>query len=359
MKRSEIGTLRLANQRVSAHKAKSLQAVAAWMGALQGQDLSAVKRAVALRTQGALTEADVDKALARGEVVRAWSMRGTIQLVPPQDARWMAELASARVVASASTVERSLGLDDAVIAKAAKVIAKALKGGKVLERPALYEELESKGISTKWQRGYHILFRGGLTGLICFGPRSDKQPTFVLMAEWAPAAKSMPREAAVAELARRYFRSHGPATLQDFAWWTGLSLTECKKALVAIRGEMREENVDGESYWLYENDIAAPKDGCYLLPGFDEFVLGYKDRSAVISPDLAPALSPHKNGIFLPTMASKGRIVGTWARTLDKKGVTIEARPFAALGAKEQRGFKAEAENYAEYLGVKLVKLSL
>lgn len=323
---------------------------------MQGQDHGAVKRAVALRTAGAPNEAAVDQALARGELVRAWSLRGTIQLVAPQDARWMAELASARVVGSASRVEQALGLNDDVIAKAARTIGKALKGGKVLGRQTLYEQLEAEGIPTKGQRGYHLLFRAGLTGLICFGPRSEKQPTFTLMDEWTPSAKSMEREAAAAALARRYFRSHGPATVQDFAWWTSLSLTESRRTLAAIRSELTEEVMDGESYWLYESQ-ASGEDGCYLLPGFDEFVLGYKDRAAVISPELAPALSPHKNGIFLPTMVSKGRVVGTWARTVDKKGLSLEVRPFAALSAKEKRGFKAEAENYAEYLGMGLVKV--
>lgn len=358
MERSEIGMLRLGNQRISANKAKNLKEISAWMGAMQGQDLAAVKRAAAVRTEGGLTEAYIDKALTSGEIVRAWSLRGTIQMVPANDAGWMAELMSARIAASASRVELSLGLDDAVIAKAGKIFTAALKGGKVLERQELYERLEAKGIATEGQRGYHLLFRAGLKGLICFGPRSDRQPTFVLMQDWVQQPTRLTRPASLAELARRYFRSHGPATIQDFSWWTGLSLTESRQGLDAIREEVIEEPSEGELYWLYATS-GAIEPGFYLLPGFDEFILGYKDRSAVINPKLARALSPYKNGIFLPVMVSGGRVVGTWSRKQNKASVDVEGKPFASLSAKEERGFKAEAEVYVSYLGVRLGKVSL
>lgn len=357
MKSSVVGMLRLANQRVSQAKRAKPQALAAWMGALQAQDLSAVKRALALRLGGDKTERDIDAALARREVLRAWSMRGTIQLVAPQDARWMAELVGARILASARPVHKALGLDEDMIAKGTKLIVKALKGGKVMERQALYELLDAKGISAGGQRGYHLLAHAGLSGVICFGPRADKQPTFALMEEWAPQATKLARQAALIELARRYFRSHGPATLQDFAWWSSLPVTECKQALAAIRPELTEETIEGTRYWLYASEVAEAA-GFHLLPAFDEFILGYKDRSAVISAKLAPALSPFKNGIFLPVMVSGGRVVGTWSRTMDKGGVRVEARPFDSMSVKEQRGFKAEAEKYADYLGTKLVKAS-
>jgi hypothetical protein len=357
MKSSMVGMLRLANQRVSLQTHAKPQAVAAWMGAMQAQDATAVKRAVAVRTRGEFTEAKINNAIARGEIVRAWSLRGTIQLVPAQDARWMAGIAAARVAASASPVERSLGITDEDITQTAKILAKTLKNSKVMERSALYEVLEAKGVSTKGQRGYHLLWRAGLTGLICFGPRSEKQPTFTLMADWAPQLTRLPRPAAIAELARRYFRSHGPATIQDFAWWTGLSLTESKQAHEAIRDEMIEEEIEGASYWLYATSTTDAS-GFYLLPGFDEFILGYKDRNAVIDPNLAPALSPYKNGIFLPVLVSGGRVVGTWSRTLGKTGLQVEAKPFAGLGAKEKRSLKAEAARYADYLGVAVEKVT-
>jgi hypothetical protein len=252
-------------------------------------------------------------------------------------------------------VEKALGLDETLIAKSTKLIVKSLKG-RVLSRPNLYAILEKHGFSTNGQRGYHMLWRAGMAGHIAFGPSEGRQPTFALLADLAPKPRTLKRDAGLAELARRYFQSHAPATVADFAWSANLAPADARAAHEAIGSELVEEVIEGKRYWLCATSSSKTAGGFHLLPGFDEFVLGYQDRTAVISPELAPALSPYKNGVFQPVMVNDGRVLGTWSRTTSKQGVRVEAKPFDKLNAAQARGFKSAAEEYADYLGLDLLK---
>lgn len=351
MQLSEIGRLRLKNQQISLQHFKTPAELVAWMGGMQAQDYPAMKWAVGLRLPSTM-EAAVEQAVAEKAILRTWCMRGTIHLVAPQEARWLVELTAERVIASAARRHRQLELDEAAFAASQKVFARALEGGKALERQALYALLEKAGISTEGQRGYHMLWHAGLQGLICFGPLSGRQPTFALLEEWAPRAKALPRQEALAELARRYFTSRGPATVNDFVWWSSLVPGEAREAHEAVKSDLLEEVIDGQSYWL-PPDTKMPSSSSpdlYLLPGFDEYMLAYKDRSAVLDPGLAPEISPFKNGIFLPIIVVDGRIVGTWKRTLKKNRVEFEANPFADFDEAERHAFAAAAARFGEFL---------
>ena len=352
MQASDIARIRLFNQQISTQRFKTPADLVAWMAGLQAQDYSAVKWAAGLRLPVA-TEASIEQAVADKAILRTWCMRGTIHLVAPADARWLVDLTAERLIASARLAHRNLGLDAAVFAASRKVFARALGGGQALERHALYALLEDAGISTAGQRGYHLLVHAGLQGQICFGPLSGRQPTFTLLEAWAPQAKTLPREEAAANLACRYFSSRGPATLTDFIWWSSLAPAEARAAHAAVRSEFVEELIDGQSYWLSPDagPSASKATDLHLLPGFDEYLLGYKNRDPVLDPRLAPEIAPYKNGIFQPIIVVESRIVGTWKRTLGKQRVEITARPFTDLGKAAREAFGAAAAHYGGFLG--------
>ncbi len=329
MKHESIGSLRLVSQQIAQPTLREPGAVVHWMGAIQAQDYTAALWAVGLRTVAA-SEIMVKQALAERRIVRTWLMRGTLHLGAPGDVRWMLDLLAPRVIQQSRGRLRELGLDAATISAAATVIGNALTGGRQLARPALFNLLEAAGISTGNQRGYNILAQLAYAQLICFGAHAGKQPTFALLDEWLPAGPRLPRDEALASLALRYFTSHGPATLHDFVRWAGLSVADAKAGLGAAADQLAAGTVDGTSYYF-----AAPSAGstynspeALLLPGFDEFLIAYRDRTAILDPVYNNRIVPGGNGVFKPILVSAGQVIGTWQRTVKRSTVTISVQPF-------------------------------
>lgn len=343
------------NQRIAGPKFAEPGEVVRWLGALQAQDYQQAVWAIGLRTRQPAM-AGVERAIAEARIIRTWPMRGTIHFVPAEDASWMLRLTASRMIAKDSRRQEQLGLDTAILERCKELFYDALKGGKRLSRPDMMELLESRDISTQGQRGYHILWYISQTGLICLGPMQDKQQTFVLLDEWAPYSRELSREESLAELARRYFTSHGPATTHDFAWWSGLTVTDAKAGLEAAKSGLTSIELADREYWM---DRDAPRhvedDGAavHLLPGFDEYLLGYRDRSAVLATEHAPMIVPGGNGVFLPTIVVDGQVAGTWKRKLKKDAVEITLSPFADLGDAKGRALEA-AGCYSTFLGLPL-----
>jgi hypothetical protein len=239
-----------------------------------------------------------------------------------------------------------------------------LRDGKQLTRAAMYQAMESANISTAGQRGIHLLWRAAHDGLICFGAREGKQQTFALLEEWAPQARRMTRDESLAEVARRYFTAHGPATVQDFTWWTGLAAAEAKAALEVVKSELLREQIGDQTYWLSQRSLPAQQrrlarparaaPGAHLLPAFDEYLVGYRDRSAVLDLGEASHAVNAGGGMLAPTMVIDGRVVGTWRRTLKKGRVAIAMSPFTSLSKAEQQSLAVPAERYSKFLGVSL-----
>jgi hypothetical protein len=320
-----------------------------WLGAVQAQDYLGSLWAIGLRTRAA-TEKVVERAIAERAIVRTWPMRGTLHFVAAEDARWMLELMTPRVVAaSAGRLQREYGLDEKAFGRSGEVVTRALEGGRRLTRDALYRTLESGRISTAAGRGLHITWRMAQDGLICFGPREGKQQTFVLLDEWVPGAKRMARDEALAELARRYFTSHGPATVHDFAWWSGLLLSDAADGLAMASGALVSFDLADRKYWTAPS---APPGGsssrAFLLPAFDEYTVAYRDRAAVLD----PVHARHAEGVEVlrPAMVVNGRVVGTWARTLGTGSVEVDVSRFTRLGATARRAVAAAARRYAAFL---------
>ena len=327
MTKEDIAQLRLYNQGIAKPPFKKPEDVVKWLGAVQAQDYLGALWAVGLRMPKA-TEALIEKSLSNKSIIRTWPMRGTLHFVPAEDARWMLKLLTPRIIAKCATLYRQSELDNATFMKSKKLFIKALEGGKKLERKEMYEVLEQGGISATGLRGLHILGYLAQDGLICFGNRVGKQQTFVLLDEWIPMSKSLSKEESLVKLGLQYFTSHGPATLQDYTWWTGLAPAEARTSLELVKSELVSQVVEGKTYWMSPDctSIKSRSSDFFLLPSYDEFTVAYKDRSAVL--DQAHA-SKSGNGIFSSSIVSNGKLVGTWKRTIEKNNVAIETASFS------------------------------
>lgn len=226
-----------------------------------------------------------------------------------------------------------------------------LRSGKALSRTELTEALKDAGIPMQTQWTYHLACYAATRGLICFGPPTEKEETFVLLEEWIPKFGELSRDERLAELARTYFRSHSPATVDDLAWWCGLGKTECKTAISLISNELETLNENGKTYYFSKNGGFSQKsEEIRLLGGFDEYFLGYKDRSPVADVEHHGKLFT-SNGIFFPLVMKGGKIVGSWKRTFKKDWVVIcpEILPGFLVASEE---LEKEARRYADFYGL-------
>lgn len=347
-----IPALRLHNQQISQARFATPQQLVAWMGGLQGQDYAGAKWSIGLRLSQ-VTKSDVEQAIDAGHIIRTWPMRGTLFFVAAEDARWMLALTSPKNLSGSLRRRQQLELDDKTLARSHAVFMRELQGGKHLTRDEIYRVLESSGISTAGQRGYHILWNAALHGIICFAATRDKEQTIALLDEWVAPVKTKTRDEALAELVLRYFTSHGPATLQDFIWWSGLNAGEARAGFEAVKSQLISETVDTKIYCM-SPDMQEP-DGLektFVLPGFDEYLLGYKDRSAVLDAHHAEKICPGGNGVFASTIILDGRVAGTWKRSVKKSSMAIVAVPFTELNKQQRLAFNRAAERYATYMGM-------
>lgn len=354
-----VGRARLANQHVTRPVFSDPADVVRWLGAVQAQDYLAGLWGVGLRTKGA-TEAAVENAVERRAIVRTWPMRGTLHFVAAPDVRWMTRLLTPRVIASTRARHRQLELDQGVFARTARVAERVLGGGNVVRRDVLYRHWNADGIATHASRGLHLLSYLAQTGLLCFGPRDGKQHTFTLLEEWLPPARVLERDAALGELARRYFTSHGPATVHDFAWWSGLTLADARAGVGSIASELASEESGGRTLWYRESPHPrVSRERAYLLPAWDEFTVAYRDRGDILDSRYALRVNAG-GGVLKPVIVLRGRVVGTWQRTLGKQGVVVTPTFFEKVDAADRAAVETAVGSYATFLGVadgKLVRM--
>src|SRR6478752_1574321 len=318
--------------------------------AMQAQDVGSGMWSVGVRT-GA-TRADVEAAIAARRVTRSWPMRGTLHLMATQDVRWMCRLLNERVVATSRRVFEAEGLTEAVVGRAREVLVGALVGGVALSRPNAVALLEANGVDPSGQRAYHLIGRFCQEGLLCQGPAEGRQPTFVLIDEWVPRSWAPDREEAMAALATRYVASHGPVTERDLAGWCSQTLTFAREAVVFSSDTATTETIGGQAY-LVAADRPEPAAGTpvRLLPGFDEYVLGYKDRSAILTAEEELRVVPGKNGMFLGTVVVGGLVVGTWNRKTTAKRTVVTVTAFGPLSVTRRREIERAAAAYGRHLG--------
>ena len=332
----EVALLRLAAQRIAGPGLPTATEVVRLLGAVQAQDYPGALTSVALRTASRLRK-EVEAALDAGEVVRSWPMRGTLHLTAADDLPWMLELLGPRVLAGAAKRRERLGLTEADTERAREHATAALTGGRQAGRAPLLAALAEGGVDVSGQRGYHLLWYLSQTGTLCLGPTQDGDQMFVLLDEWVRAPRRLEREEALGELVRRYFTGHGPATVADLVRWAGTTVRDVRAGLALVRDDLASIDVDGVEHFLdpaTPERLAACRDearGTFLLPGFDEFVLGYGDRRAILDPEFADRIVPGGNGMFRPTVVVDGRIAGTWQRTGRGAQRTVTATPFTVF----------------------------
>ena len=311
----DIAPQRLTNQHIACPTLQDPAAVVSWLGAVQAQDYLGGCGPWAC-ARAARPNVTSKRRWREEPFCGRWPMRGTLHFVAAADARWMLDLLAGRVSERAAARRRELEIDAAVVSRSRKLVVKALEGGRQVTRSGLYDGLEAAGIATRDGRGLHILMGFALEGLICFGAREGKQQTFALLAEWAPDARTLPRDEALGELARRYFTSHGPATWRDFAWWSGLRAAEAREAIQLARTQLTCEIVEGKEFWHVPSSrrpVEHTSTAAYLLPPFDEFTVGYKDRSAALH--RRDAGYAQSGAMIGPVVVVNGMVVGTWKRS--------------------------------------------
>jgi hypothetical protein len=331
--------------------------VAERMLAVQSQDYPAGKWALGVRAPG-VSLAEVNSAIDDGLIVRSWPMRGTLHLVPAPELNWMAQLTTPRLLAAGKTRRAQLEIDDATVEHAREAAVTALEGGRRLTRAGFLEVLEEAGISIAGQRGYHLIGQLAQTGTVCWGPHEGRQQALVLQDEWIPNPRILTREEALGEFVLRYFHGHGPATLKDFAWWSKLTVAEAKTGLAVVRSELADIDVDGATLYFPASadtgQLGSPprqRTETLLLPPFDEYLLGYTDRSFAIEPEQLTRVVPGKNGIFLRILVAEGRIIGTWRVSSASRAQSAEPEPFEGMSADQYSGFERAVREYADFLG--------
>lgn len=317
--------------------------VVSWLGAVQAQDFHGAKWALATRA-GTLTDGDVGAAFDAGRILRTHVLRPTWHFVAPADIRWMLELTGPRVQRTNLAWGGRLGVPARTFTKAISVIATALEGGRHLTRSELAAALKRARIAASGSRLAHFVMGAELEGVVCSGPRRGKQFTYALLAERAPNARSLPRDEALAELARRYFDSRAPATVEDFAWWSGLTLTMARGAITAA----------GVEAAVVPPGAASAPGAHFLLPNFDEYLIAYKNREAVVDGLHARNLGVYTSEVPPHHVIVDGREAGRWQRTTTTRAVELRVALHTRVTRASRVALHGEAARYAAFLGLDL-----
>lgn len=348
---SEITILRLQNQHLTRPLLKTPADVVSILGAVQAQDYAMAKWALGLRMQYASDEI-IEKAFNAGTILRTHVMRPTWHFVIPEDIRWLLELTAPRVKTLLAHYNRKLELDDVLLRKSNTAITNAILTCGYRTRQELKNTLAEIGITTHVQRLAHIIMWAELNQLICSGPRRGKQFTYALMDERAPKAKKIHREEALGRLAQKYFTSHGPAQIKDFAWWSGLSMKDATNGLELIKSTLNEQTVQGHTYYFpVTKNIKHTAPGAFLLSIFDEYAIAYKDRSALGGKHPVEKMIS-KGNAFTAVIIYEGTVIGTWKRILRGTTITIALHPFERLSVSETTAVEKAAYTYGKFLGL-------
>ncbi|HEX4951547.1 MAG TPA: winged helix DNA-binding domain-containing protein [Blastocatellia bacterium] len=351
----DITRQRLYNQRLRHTTFTQPGEVVQWLGAMQAQDYAGAKWAIAQRALG-LTDAALDQALADGTILRTHILRPTWHFVTPADIRWMLQLTAPRVNALNAYHYRKQELDDAVFKQSNAVLTKSLRGGQQLTRAELAAALHRAGIVTDELRSALLLMRAELDGVVCSGARRGKQFTYALLEERVPPVPPRTKDEALAELSTRYLLSRGPATVQDFVWWSGLTTSEAKTGIEMVQSQFHREAINKQTYWFpaHAPTTRTKTPLAHLLATYDEYLIGYKDRSAAVNPALAERIVGGE--VFTSTIVLDGQVIGVWKRTLKARSVSIATTFFTTLTKAQSQAVAAAAQQYATFLHLPLAQ---
>jgi hypothetical protein len=345
-----IPALRLANQGISAPRRESVVELIGRLGAVQAQEYPFAKWGLALRLSGRVGDADIERDFAAGRILRTHVLRPTWHFVTAEDIVWMLELTAPRIHVAMRAYMQHQGLGGRLMTRATSIFARALAGGRFLTRAELGARLARAGIqATALQLGF-ITGYAELERVICSGPRRGKDFTYALLAERAPAALRLSRDEALATLTRRFFASHGPATIRDYVWWSGLRVADARRGL-DLAGIGSSER-DGQTYWGGDRARlrTPPAEGVHLLPIYDEYLVAYRDRIAVPhGPGKIRVGSTTVN--FRHSLVIDGQVAGTWTTSRDRTGERLRVTPLRPLSGREQAQLERVADRYARFTG--------
>ena len=344
-----ISKTRLINQKIASTEYKSPSEIVSWMGAMQAQDYSMAKWAIGSRLKGS-TDIKVESSYNKGEILRIHLLRPTWHFVSADDIYWMLQLSSTKIKSSLKSRHAQLELSDPIIAKTTNIIEKALLKETYLTREELAKEFSKAAIRTNENRLSHILFCAEMDGIICSGPLKINKLTYALLHERVPHKKELSKEESLAELAKRYFKSRCPATLEDFIWWSNLSVTDARKAVHLIKDDFHSESIGSSVYWISNSeDLRIRRNSVYLLPAYDEFLISYRDRSSSLS-EVNNKRSVSDNGIFYPLIVINGQVAGTWKRKTNKNKVSVELLFFKQPAPSTIKLIEDKVNGFGKYL---------
>lgn len=355
MTNHQIARMRLHNQLLTQQPFEKPSEVVRCLGAVQAQEYAGAKWAIGLRMPKA-NEDIIEQAVTEGSILRTHVLRPTWHFVSATDIRWMLKLTAPRAHAFSAYWYRRLELNDAIFRHSEQVIIKALESGNHLTREELVIPLQDAGINTSDLRLTHLLFHAELEGIVCNGIRRGKQSTYALLDERVPTSKPYTHNEALAELTLRYFASRGPATLKDFAWWSGLTLADAKLGIEAVKSQLEQEVIEGQTYWFAMNASApiSKAPSVHLLPAYDEYIVAYTDRSAVYDENMANNTTSRGNILFNYIVVLNGKVVGVWKRTIKKQKAIISLNLFNELCTDEAQALNIQLHKYAEFWGLSL-----
>lgn len=341
---------RLKAQELIACSSRTPEELVGELAAVQAQDYYGALWAVGQRTGNNAME--VGSAFNAGRLIRTHMLRPTWHFVDADDLRWLLLLTGERVQRFNGTMYRKVGLEPAHFRKANKVFERELAGGKALDRITLSTALQRARIDVSDMRLIHLLMDAELTGLLCSGPREGKQFTYMLLEERVPQTRIMDKAEALLELARRYFRTRSPATVHDFAWWSGLTVSDGKKAMAALQKEFLEVMIEGRTYWMPNEaePLPLPKHTLRLLPNYDEYAIGFKDRRLFYDPSTAASAPTSTTGSLRHLMVIDGRVAGTWDSPANAGEVLVS--PYIALSSPVKKAVDREIDRYRTFLGL-------
>jgi hypothetical protein len=349
---NDIAARRLQAQRLTGEPFESPLDAIRSLTAVQSQDYAGAKWALGQRSRQT-TDAAIDRLFDEGTILRTHVLRPTWHFVLPEDIGWLLALTGPRIRASLVARNRELEIDDKVAARAEALFASALAGGRHQTRTELGEVLNAGRISPEGQRLPHLIMRAELDALIASGPRRGKQFTYALLKERAPKARAVDRDEAVAELTLRYFRSHGPAQIQDFVWWSGLTMADARAGLAVAGNALAHRTIVGKDYWFDPSADTQAKAAmvAHLLPNFDEFTVAYRDRAELVHADRPFEAKLFSFGSILSNVVTVGgKVRGSWRRSFARDGVLIEARMLDRLKPAESAAVREAGRRFGEFL---------
>ena len=342
---------RLRSQRLSRPTGRTAADVVSWLGAMQAQDYAGAKWAIGLRSIGAGDRA-IERAFSDGAILRTHMMRPTWHFVAPADIRWIQRLTGPRVQSLNALYYRKAGLDAAALRRGMKVLERSLQKLKFLTREALGHALEAAGLPLRGQALAYLMMHAELEGVVCSGPREGKQFTYALLEERAAPGPAIGRDEALAELVRRYFTSHGPATFKDFAWWSGLTARDAAAGVAMIGDGLVHATIDGLRYWFAPGrSAAAPASpAVFLLPIYDEFGIAYRDRRLLSSVPRPTRIT--ERDVFSNLLVIDRELAGRWRREVQTRSAVIDVQPFRRLTRAEIRGVEGAVDAYGAFVGL-------